>query len=103
MHEDIVDPLHHAVTIHPKVLAVAVVPIPVDPNPIRADRNLLLDDDGPWRRRGVLRGGGRGGLLDDDHRLAIDLLRRAFLRLDDHVCRWSHRFACFPLSSVPIV
>jgi hypothetical protein len=103
MHEDIVHPLHDAVTVHPNVLAVAVVPIPVDPNPARAGRNLLRDHHGLWRRRGLQRCGGRDGLLDDDHRLAIDLLRRAFLGFDDHVGNRSLHFAHLPFSSVAIV
>jgi hypothetical protein len=103
MHEDIVHPLHDAVTVHPNVLAVAVVPIPVDPNPARAGRNLLRDHHGLWRRRGLQRRGGGGGLLHDDHRLAVDLLRRAFLGFDDHVGGRSLHFAPLPFSSVAIV
>jgi len=103
VHEDIVDPFHYAVTIYPEVLAVAVVPIPIDPNPARADRNLLPGNDHlGWRWS--LPGSGDGlGLLDDDHRLAVDLLRRAFLGFDDHVGGRSLHFAPLPFSSVAIV
>jgi len=100
MYEDIVDAFHDAVAIHPNVLAVAVVPIPVDPNPARAGRNLCLSHDGPWGRRGVLRGGDGFGLLDDKHGLPVNLLRRAFLRFDNHVGRRSIRLARLPLLSV---
>jgi hypothetical protein len=97
MHEDIVDALHDAVAVHPNVLAIKVVPIPVDPNPARAGRNLLLHHNGPWGRRGVLRGSDRFGLLDDDHGLALNLLSRAFLGFDNHVGRRSIRLARLPL------
>jgi hypothetical protein len=101
MHEDVVDPFHYAVTVYPEVLAVAVVPIPIDPHPARADRNLLPgNDDLGWRWS--LPGGSDGlRLLDDDHRLAVDLLRRAFLGFDDHVGRRSLRFTV--LAKVTVV
>jgi hypothetical protein len=103
MHEHIVHPLDDAVAIYPKVPAVAVVPIPIDPNPARARRNLLLGHDGPGRRWGLLRGSDGLGLLDDDHGLAVDLLRRAFLGFDDHVGRRIWRFGGLPLSGIAIV
>jgi len=103
MHEDIVHPLDDAVTIYPKVLAVAVVPVSVDPNPARTGRNLPLGHDGPRRRWGLLRGSDGLGLLDDDHCFAIDLLRRAFLGFDDHVGRQIWRFGGLPLSGIAIV
>jgi hypothetical protein len=103
VHEDVVDPFHYAVTIYPEVLAVDVVPIPIDPNPARADRNLLPGNDHLGWRWSLPRGSDGLGLLDDYHRLAVDLLRRAFLGFDDHVARRSFRFGSLSLSKVTVV
>jgi len=75
MHKDILDPLHDAVAVDPNVFTVAVVPIPVDPNPARADRNLLLGRDDLGRRWGVQCGSDGLGLLDDDHGVPVNLRR----------------------------
>jgi hypothetical protein len=103
VHEDVVDPFHYAVTIYPEVLAVDVVPIPIDPNRARADRNLLPGNDHLGWRWSLPRGSDGLGLLDDYHRLAVDLLRRAFLGFDDHVARRSFRFGSLSLSKVTVV
>lgn len=87
MHEDIVDAFDDAVTIDPKVLAVDVVPISVDPNPAWTDRNLLLGQHDLRGRRGQLRGSDGLGLLNDDDGLPVDLLRRPLLGLDNHIVR----------------
>jgi hypothetical protein len=100
MHKDILDALHDAVAVDPNVFTVAVVPIPVDPNPARADWNLLLDHNDLWRRWGLLRGSDGFGLLDDDHGLPIDLLGRTFVGFDDHIVCRSGRLASLPLSRV---
>jgi hypothetical protein len=77
MDKDIVDELRDAATVDPNVFAVAVVPIPVDPNPARADRNLLLGHDDLRRRWGVHCGSDGLGLLDDDHGVPVNLRRFA--------------------------
>jgi len=103
MHEDIVHAFHDAVPVHPEVLSVGVVPVPIDPNRPGTTRNGLLDHDSPWCRRRLL--GRRDGLrlLDDDDRLSIDLLGRAFLGLDDHIGRWNGRLARLSFAHVTIV
>ena len=85
--EHVVHPLDDAVTIDPKVLAISVGPIAVDPDRSRALHLGLHDHDRLRRRRRLLRSRQRLRLLDDDHRVAIDDLRGAVLGLDDHVCR----------------
>lgn len=87
MHEDVVHAFDDAVPFHPKVLAVAVVPVPVDPNPPGTSGDRVLDLDGLRRRRRMLGGRDWLWLLNDDHGLSFDLFGVAFLGLDDHVSR----------------
>lgn len=103
MHEDIVHPFCDAVPVHPEVLSIGVVPVPINPNRPGAVRNGLLDHDRPWRRRCLL--GCHDGLrlLNDDHRLSIDLLGRAFLGLDDHIGRRIGCLARLSFARVTIV
>jgi hypothetical protein len=103
MHEDVVHAFHDAVPVHPQVLTISVRPVPIDPNPLGTRANRLPHDDGPRGWRGCLRGGRGLGLLNDDDRLAVDLLGRAGLGFDDHVRRRVGGFALMPFSYVAIV
>jgi len=103
LHEDIVHAFHDAVTVHPKVLTIAVGPIPIDPNPFGTTDDWLLLHDGPRRRRRGLGGRDGLGLLNDNDSLAVDLLGRAGLRLDDHIGRRIVGLARLPFSRVAIV
>jgi hypothetical protein len=103
MYEDVVHAHHDAVTVHPKVLPVAVVPVSVDPNTARAGRNLLLDDDDLRRWRGLRRGGDGLWLLDDDDGFTVDLFRRALLGFDDHVVGRVGWLGGLALSNIAIV
>jgi hypothetical protein len=103
MHEHIVHTLHDAVPFHPKVVAIGVGPVPVDPDPLGTADNRLLHHDGPWRRWRCLRSRGGFRLLNDDDRLAIDLLGGAGLGFDDHVGRGPSGLALLPVSHVAIV
>jgi hypothetical protein len=103
MHEDIVHALHDAVPVYPQVLAIAVGPIPIDPNPFGTTHDGLLHHIDPQRWRRCLGGGDGFRLLNDDDRLAVDLLGRAGLGLDDHVGRRAGGFALLPFSHVAIV
>jgi hypothetical protein len=103
MHENIVHAFHDTVPVHPQVLAIAVGPIPIDPNPFGTTHDGLLHHIDPQGRRRCLGGGDGLGLLHDDDRLAVDLLGRARLGLDDHVGRRIGGFAPLPFSNVAIV
>ncbi len=103
MHKHVVHSHHDAVAVHPKVLPVAVVPVPIDPNTARAGRNLLLDDDDLGRWRGLHRGGDGLGLLDDDDGLAVDLFGRALFGFDYHVVGRVGRRGGLPLANVAIM
>jgi hypothetical protein len=84
VHENIVDPFHHAVAVDPNVVTVRIRPMVIDPDPVFGTRRLL-DHDGLWRRRRFRRRRDGLGLLNDDHRFTIDHLGGAVLRLDDDV------------------
>ena len=103
LHEDIVHTLHHAVPIDPHILAVGVAPVRFDPNSFRADDRPFVDGD-DTRRRGCGFGGSRWlRFLNDDDRLAVELLWGAGFRLDDHVgCRLVRR-ALLPFADVAVV
>jgi hypothetical protein len=103
VHENVVHALDDAVAIHPEVLPVAVVPIPVDPDRPGTLRDGLLDHDGLWRRWRLFGSRDRFGFLHYDHGLAIDLLGLAFLGLNDHVGGEIRRLARLTFSSVAIV
>ena len=103
LHEDIVHAFDDTVTVHPKVLTIAVGPVPIDPNPFGTTDDGLLLHDGPRRRRRGLRGRDGLGLLNDNDSLAADLLGRAGLGLDDHVGRRIVGLARLPFSHVAIV
>jgi hypothetical protein len=103
VHENIVHALDDAVAIHPEVLPVAVVPIPVDPDRPGTLRDGLFDHDGLWRWRCVFGSRDRLGFLHDDHGLAIDLLGLAFFGFNDHVGRGIRRLARLAFSNVAIV
>lgn len=103
LHEDIVHTLHHAVPIDPHVLAVGVAPVPFNPDSLRADHGPIVDGDDTRRRRRGFGGSHRLGFLNDDDRLAIELLRGAGLRLDDHVGRRLIRRAHLPFADVAVV
>jgi hypothetical protein len=87
LYENVVHPLYDAVPIDPDVLSTGVAPVAIDPDPVRAERGWLFDDD--RSRRGRRLRGRRDGLrlLHHDDGLSIDLLRRAVLGVDDHVVR----------------
>ena len=85
MHEDVVHALDHAVAVDPRVLAVAVGPVAVDPDASGTERGGLVDCNHTWRWRRHLTRSDRLRLLDDDDRLAFDLLSSAFFDLDHHV------------------
>jgi hypothetical protein len=86
MDEDVVGAFDDAVAVHPDVVTVAVAPIAVDPDATLASDFRLLDDDDVLRGRRRLRGCcDRLRLLDDDHGLPVDLLRRPAFGFDHHV------------------
>jgi hypothetical protein len=103
MHEDVVHAFDDAVPLHPKVLAIAVVPIPVDPNPPRTSGDRVLNLHGLWRRRRMLGGRDRLRLLNDDHGFAVDLFGLTFLGLDDHVGCGVRGLSRLPFLRVPVV
>ena len=72
-------------SIDPDVLTRAVVPVPVHPDRSVVRRNRLLDDHRRGRRGSILGGGRRLRLLNDDDRLALDLLGCALSLFDDDV------------------
>jgi hypothetical protein len=84
VHEDVVDAFYDAVAVHPNVVTVGVRPIAIDPDPVFGTRRLL-DHDGLRRRRRLFSRRNRLGLLNYDHRFAIDHLGGAVFGLDDHV------------------
>jgi hypothetical protein len=87
MHEHVVHALDDAVTVDPNVLAVAIRPVAVDPDPVGTTPERLLDCHRAWGRRRDIRRSDRLGLLHDDHRLAVDLFRHALLDFDHDVIR----------------
>jgi hypothetical protein len=103
MHEDVVHAFDDAVPVDPKVFTVAVVPVPVDPNPAGTGHDRLLDHDGLRRRRCLLGRCHRLGLLNYDHCLTFDLLGLAFLGLNDHVRRRVESLARLAFLRVPVV
>jgi hypothetical protein len=103
LYEDVVHAFDDAVPVNPDVVAVAVGPIAVNPNRPRTLDLGLDDHDGLRSRRRVFGCRDGLGLLNDDHRLAFDLLRGAVLGFDHHVrCRVG-RCAGLPFSLVAVV
>jgi len=103
LHEDIVHAFDDAVPVNPDVVSVAVGPIAVDPNRPWT-LNFGLDDHNGLRSRRRLLGCSHGlGLLNDDHRVAVDHLRGAVLGFDDHVRRVVGRCAGLTLLLVAVV
>jgi len=85
LHEDVVHAFNDAVPVDPNVVAVAVGPVALDPDPLGAT-NLRLDDDDCLRCGGSVLGRRNGRrLFDHDDGLSIDLLGRAVLSFDDDV------------------
>jgi hypothetical protein len=103
MHEHIVHALDDAVSFHPKVVAIGVGPVPVNPDPPGTTGNRLLHHDGPRRRWRCFRSRGGFRLLNDDDRLAVDLLGGAGLGFDDHVGRGAGGLTLLAVSHVAIV
>ena len=103
LHEDVVHALDDAVPVDPNVITVAVGPVAVDPDRPRALHLGLHDHDRLRRRRRLLRGCQGLGLLNDDHRLAVDDLGGAVLSFDDHVGRRVGRCARLAFSLVAVV
>jgi hypothetical protein len=103
LNEHVVHTLHDAVPVHPDVLTVAICPVPVDPDRPRTSDLGLHDDDRLRGGRRVLRRCNRFRLLNDDHRLATDLLRRALLGFDHHVGRRVGRRAGLTFALVAVM
>ena len=103
LNEHVVHTLHDAVPVHPDVLAVAISPVPVDPDRTRTSDLGLHDNDRLRGGRGVLRGCNRFRLLNDDHGLATDLLRRALLGFDHDVGRLVRHRAGLAFSLVAVM
>jgi hypothetical protein len=101
--EDVVHPLDDAVPVDPKVIAVAVGPVAVDPDRPWALHLGLHHHDRLRSRRCLLRRRQRFGLLNDDHRFAVDDLGGAVIGFDDHVGRRVGRCAGLTFSLVAIV
>lgn len=85
VHEHVVRTRCHVVRVDPDITARAVIPVSIHPDSPVVRCNWLLDDHRRGRRGSVLGGGRRLRLLDDDHGLAVDLLRRALPLLDHDV------------------
>lgn len=103
LNEHVVHTLHDAVPVHPDVLAVAISPVPIDPDRPRTPDLGLHDDDRLRGRRRVFRSCNRLRLLNDDHRLTADLLGRALLGFDHHVGRLVGRRAGLTFSLVAVM
>ncbi len=101
--EDIVHSFDDAVPVDPKVIAVAIGPVAVDPDRPGALHLGLHHHDGLRSRRCLLRRRQRLGLLNDDHRLAVDDLGGPVLGFDDHVGRRVGRFDGLSFSLVAVV
>jgi len=103
MNEHIVDSHLDAVPIDPSVLSVAVVPVPMDPNPGRAVLDLLVARRDPRRRRRLHRGGDGLWFLHHDDGLPLDFRGRARFRFYDHVARRFRRIHCTADSAVAVM
>ncbi len=86
VNEHVVRARRNVVPRDPDVFACAVVPIAIHPDGPGIGRLGLLDDHSHGLRGGFCSGSCGLGLLNDDHRLSLDLLGRA-LPLFDHDVR----------------
>ena len=90
LNEHVVDPHLDTVPVDPCVLSVAVVPIPMNPNPSRTVPDLLGARRDPRRRWRSRRGGDGLRLLHHDEDLPVDFRGRSRFRFHDWVGRRFH-------------